>query len=158
MVGARVKNTANAKYAQTIWEAGHTVGSHSMNHLGTRTLFANEGKAALDREIFKAHDLIATKVTHMSPYMRFPGGTSNADIDAYVWREGLSIWHWNMDSLDFKTPNPQDIVNRVTKLLAKNRKGVLLFHDIKEQTAAALPAIMKYLEDNGYTLVLPVDK
>jgi|GEM_PF-5404185 Predicted xylanase/chitin deacetylase len=158
MVGARVKNAANAKYAQHIWQSGHTVGSHSMNHLGTRSAYAKEGAAAVDREIFKAHDLIATKVSYMSPYMRFPGGTSNADIDALVWREGLSIWHWNMDSLDFKTPNPKEIVQRVTKLLERHKKGVLLFHDIKQQTALALPEIMKYLEDNGYTLVLPVDK
>ncbi|MNL23633.1 Peptidoglycan-N-acetylglucosamine deacetylase [compost metagenome] len=132
--------------------------SHSMHHLGTKTLFKNEGKAALDREIFKAHDLIGEKAGHISPYMRFPGGTSNEAIDAYVYGEGLSIWHWNMDSLDFKTPNPAEIVARVKRLLEKNRKGVILFHDIKHQTVLALPEIMHYLEDNNYKLILPVEK
>ena len=33
------------------------------------------------------------------------------------------------------------------------RKGIILFHDPKAQTAAMLPAFLRYLRDNDYHVV-----
>ncbi|MGC2176611.1 MAG: polysaccharide deacetylase family protein, partial [Bradyrhizobium sp.] len=41
----------------------------------------------------------------------------------------------------------------VTDRLKVAGKGIILFHDTKVQTAAMLPAFLRYLRDNGYHIV-----
>jgi peptidoglycan/xylan/chitin deacetylase (PgdA/CDA1 family) len=48
---------------------------------------------------------------------------------------------------------PQQELKLITGRLAANRKGIILFHDPKAQTAAMLPAFLRYLRDNHYRVV-----
>jgi hypothetical protein len=41
----------------------------------------------------------------------------------------------------------------ITDRLKVARKGIILFHDSKAQTAAMLPAFLRYLKDNHYHVV-----
>jgi peptidoglycan/xylan/chitin deacetylase (PgdA/CDA1 family) len=41
----------------------------------------------------------------------------------------------------------------ITDRLSAAGKGIILFHDTKAQTAAMLPAFLRYLRDNGYHVV-----
>ena len=48
---------------------------------------------------------------------------------------------------------PQEELKLLTERLAIARKGIILLHDPKAQTAAMLPAFLRYLRDNHYRVV-----
>lgn len=48
---------------------------------------------------------------------------------------------------------PKQELKLVTDRLQAAGKGIILFHDTKAQTAAMLPAFLRYLRDNGYHIV-----
>jgi peptidoglycan-N-acetylglucosamine deacetylase len=57
----------------------------------------------------------------------------------------------DIDSLDWKNPTPQKIVERVT---SKVKPGsIVLFHNGAKNTPAALPTVLKTLQSQGYQIV-----
>ena len=48
---------------------------------------------------------------------------------------------------------PRQELKLITDRLKAARKGIILFHDSKAQTAAMLPTFLRYLRDNGYHVV-----
>ena len=49
------------------------------------------------------------------------------------------------------TPNQE--LKLITGRLEAAGKGIILFHDTKGQTAAMMPAFLRYLRDHGYHIV-----
>jgi peptidoglycan/xylan/chitin deacetylase (PgdA/CDA1 family)/3D (Asp-Asp-Asp) domain-containing protein len=61
---------------------------------------------------------------------------------------------WNVDSLDWKDPDPKSIEARVFRVLAQQGdKGVILFHDIHPQTVEAVRLVLPRLKREGYQVV-----
>lgn len=98
--------------------------------------------------------------------IRFPGGSSNTisrnyqrGIMSALTREvidrGYRYYDWNVDSNDAgacaKTGSSSCVYNHVTQNLSKSRCNMILMHDIKSYTAAALRDIIQYGKNNGYT-------
>jgi peptidoglycan/xylan/chitin deacetylase (PgdA/CDA1 family) len=48
---------------------------------------------------------------------------------------------------------PKAELKLLTERLQIARKGIILLHDPKAQTAAMLPAFLRYLRDNHYRIV-----
>jgi peptidoglycan/xylan/chitin deacetylase (PgdA/CDA1 family) len=48
---------------------------------------------------------------------------------------------------------PQQELKLLTERLNAAKKGIILLHDPKAQTAAMLPAFLRYLRDNHYRVV-----
>jgi peptidoglycan/xylan/chitin deacetylase (PgdA/CDA1 family) len=48
---------------------------------------------------------------------------------------------------------PQAQLKILTDRLKAAGKGIILLHDPRAQTAAMLPAFLRYLRDNGYRVV-----
>jgi peptidoglycan/xylan/chitin deacetylase (PgdA/CDA1 family) len=58
---------------------------------------------------------------------------------------------WNVDSLDWKDPTPQQIYERV---VGKVQPGsIVLLHNGAKNTPAALPSILETLQKEGYEIV-----
>ena len=55
------------------------------------------------------------------------------------------------DSLDWKNPTPQQIACRVLKNVKPG--SIVLFHNGAKNTPTALPAILKTLQAEGYSIV-----
>ena len=58
---------------------------------------------------------------------------------------------WDVDSLDWKELPASDITKRVTGKVTSG--SICLFHNAAIHTPEALPAILEYLQGNGYTVV-----
>ncbi|MGM9662468.1 MAG: hypothetical protein ACI3WR_05190 [Oscillospiraceae bacterium] len=56
-----------------------------------------------------------------------------------------------MDSLDWKGISAEELSSRVTKGVGPG--SIVLFHNAGEHTPEALPTILEYLKNEGYTLV-----
>jgi peptidoglycan/xylan/chitin deacetylase (PgdA/CDA1 family) len=66
---------------------------------------------------------------------------------------GADLW-----ASDWNPMSPDQELRLVLGRVEANQGGIVLFHDTKAQTAAMLPAFLRYLRDNGYHVVHLVPK
>jgi peptidoglycan/xylan/chitin deacetylase (PgdA/CDA1 family) len=61
---------------------------------------------------------------------------------------GADLW-----ASDWETMTPKQQLKLLIDRLEADRKGIILLHDPREQTAAMLPDFLRYLKDNHYRVV-----
>ena len=132
-------------------EAGHEVMNHSDTH-PHMTRLSHDGMLA---EAVACDDKIEA-VTGVRPILfRPPYGDYNDTLVAALREIGHYTIQWDVDSLDWKDPPPEDIAKRV---LSRAREGsIILFHNAAKNTPAALPAVIEGLIREGYSF-LPVSE
>ena len=143
------------------FDAGHAIANHSYSH-DYKILYPNR---TLNLDAFKADfkktDDILKEV--LGPYfstkvIRCPGGHMSwrgmEPLDNYLNQEGIASIDWNALNADAegKKKSPEELYNYAVKTAQGKEMVVLLMHDTygKENTAKALPQIIKYFKDNGY--------
>lgn len=137
---------------------GHIVGSHSWSHKNLRNLDISSAR----REIESGRDAVYAATGMRVPFFRFPYGARNETIANWVATEGsgeqpasgMTSFLWNMDSLDWKIRNPQALLRNAIRQLDQERGGIILFHDIHEQTAIVLPLFIDELRTRGFKTVV----
>ncbi|HJV48713.1 MAG TPA: polysaccharide deacetylase family protein [Geothrix sp.] len=143
-------------------KAGFLVGNHSYTHAQLN----KETGAPLDLEIRETDQLLQAIPGAHSQLFRFPYGARTP-----VQLQALQTYHlrsvlWNIDSLDWADPVPSSVADRVLKLIAHEKRGILLFHDIHDRAGKVLPVLIPRLKAEGYRfatldaqghLVLPAD-
>lgn len=143
------------------FEEGHAIANHSYSH-DYGILYPNRVlNLESFKEDFKKTDVILKDV--LGPYfstevIRCPGGHMSwkgmQPLDKYLDENGIASIDWNALSGDAegKKKNPQELYDYAVKTSAGKDMIVILMHDTygKENTAKALPQIIKYYKDNGY--------
>jgi peptidoglycan/xylan/chitin deacetylase (PgdA/CDA1 family) len=124
--------------------AGHEIENHSWSH-------PNMAKSTVDqikREITRTSDVIGG-----SRYLRPPYGAYNTQVASAAAAVGHDLVLWTVDTLDWKNQNADAILAHVK---ADTQPGaIILMHDgggDRSQTAAAIPAMVRWLLSNGYSL------
>ncbi|NLB28918.1 MAG: polysaccharide deacetylase family protein [Clostridiales bacterium] len=142
------------KYPESVralHEAGHEVMNHSNNHEHFTKLSSNEVISSITAANKKISD-----VTGVSPTLfRAPYGEYDDNVISTVRSMGMYTIQWDVDSLDWKDLSAADITKRVTARV--NPGSIVLFHNAALNTPEALPSIIEYLIQNGYS-VLPVSE
>ena len=64
---------------------------------------------------------------------------------------GIAIVNWSIDSLDWKYRDAAKTIEHIKE--NAHNGGILLMHDIHEESVEALPAVIEYLQAEGYELV-----
>ena len=143
------------------YNEGHTVGLHTYTH-DYATIYASVDNFFAD--LYRIQDRVKRITGYSSMIIRFPGGSSNS-ISAYydggshimsrlvneVSARGFTYFDWNISSGDAGgTTSTAEVVKNVTNAL-KAESSVVLQHDIKDFSVAAVEQIIKYGLDNGYT-------
>ncbi len=122
---------------------GYEIGNHTWNHANLTKLTAQQIKDELDQTnqaLIKAN----IKPSHI---FRPPYGA----VNKLVLNAGWPAILWNTDPRDWSTDNPQADINDV---IAHVRPGaIIVMHDTKRSTAAALPEIIKRLRQQDYRFV-----
>ncbi|MDH7478668.1 MAG: polysaccharide deacetylase family sporulation protein PdaB [Syntrophomonadaceae bacterium] len=140
------------KYPETarrIAAEGHEIGSHGYQHINLSTLSFLDIKS----EIMKAHQSIQ-KVTGRNPSLiRTPNGDYDNSVINAAQECGYRVIQWGTDSLDWKNPGVNVIVQRV--LTRAHPGDIILMHasDTCLQTAEALPSVLRGLKEQGFRLV-----
>lgn len=134
-------------------DAKQVVGSHSMTHRNLSSLAAKDYTAAIE-EIRSGKAAVEGATGLSVPFFRFPYGASSKDLKSYLKKSEITGFFWNIDSLDWKIKDPSLLFSRVVKLLKQEQRGIILFHDIHEQTAIALPHVLEELEAQGFQTVV----
>ena len=76
----------------------------------------------------------------------------------YLASRNIAVFSIDVDFSDWRTQSPTRIVDNVMKGLQHTGGGIILFHDIHEQTAKALPTVLEQLKVQGYKVVHLVPK
>ena len=130
---------------------GNDIGNHSDTH----PHLPEVGKDKTQAEIQACNKKIQ-KLTGKTPTLFRPpyGDYDNMVVDC-VKSLGMYCVQWDVDSLDWKDPSPEQMTKTV---LEKVRDGsIVLMHNGAKNTPAALPGIIEGIKDKGYEIVLIKD-
>jgi peptidoglycan/xylan/chitin deacetylase (PgdA/CDA1 family)/uncharacterized caspase-like protein len=136
----------NAEVIRRLVAKGHVLGNHSYSH----AQLAKQTGDSLRREINDADQVLRAVDAQRAPLFRFPYGAHTAEALQLLNAEHLQSVMWNIDSLDWADPVPASIADRVMRSIAKEGRGIVLFHDIHERTVKALPLVLERLVAEGY--------
>ena len=132
--------------------AGHTVGAHTWSHadLHSKKLSEQQGKDEIEKG-FSAIKMALGAAP--SPFFRYPGLAHTQPTLDYLGTRNIAMFSVDIDSLDFKSSSPDQVINTVMTKLDKQGKGIILMHDLQKNTAQALPTILRRLKAGGYKVV-----
>lgn len=154
--GEKARNLVKQEFNE-----GHAIANHSYSH-DYNKLYPNR---ILDIEAFKKDfdktDVILKEILgekFSTRVIRCPGGYMSwkgmNKLDEYLKEKDMVSIDWNALNGDAegKRKNAEELKNYAIKESAEKEIVVLLMHDTygKEETAKALPGIIKYFKDNGY--------
>ena len=137
------------KYPELVKEIvarGHEIGHHSTSHPQMSKL--NETQIAKELNT-QADNVLA--IAGVRPVLfRPPYGDYNNRVITTARAQGFVPIQWSVDSLDWKNRGAQEIINRATKVKSGD---IVLFHNDSQYILDALPAVLKYYAENGYSVV-----
>ena len=141
------------------YREGHAIGVHTFTH-NYRQIYSGVGSYFED---FKAcEELIYQQTGSYTKLFRFPGGSSNTvssfnpgimgTLATYMRDMGYYYFDWNVSSGDAKTVQipTYEVYRNVINGCAEYDTCVVLQHDVKGFSVAAVEDIIKWGLDNGY--------
>lgn len=137
----------NEDKLKEIYDAGFDIGTHSNTHPKMSTL----SKDQIRNELETSMNMI-TKVTGKPvKFFRPPFGDYNDTLITTAGELGLKTIQWDVDTLDWKGLSANEILERV-KTSVKNG-SIILCHNNSDHIVEALPLIISYLKEQGYSMV-----
>ena len=100
---------------------------------------------ALEEEAVKA------LTDHAPTLFRAPYGEYDNNLVSGLKERDMYCVQWNIDSLDWKDPSPDEMVSRIKEKLCPG--SVILMHNGATNTPEALPKIIEMIQGEGYTIV-----
>src|SRR5215475_692133 len=146
--------------------AGHTIGGHTWSHANLASKMswpkraAQKGNAELSmnggaiEEIEKGFSAIKLAIGEApAPFFRFPYLQAPKEAMEYMATRNIAVFSHDLDSFDFRKGSPEDVIKSVLSKLERKGKGIILMHDLKQHTAAALPQLLSELKAQGFKVV-----
>lgn len=133
------------------YEAGHEIQNHSDQHPHVQGMNVNE----LISDTRACSQKIAMITGEEPTLYRAPYGEYDDALITTIEGMGLKPIQWDVDSVDWKEPSPQEITEKV--LAGTHSGSILLFHNDLKNTTEALPDILTQLRDKGFEFVTVSD-
>ncbi len=130
------------------FKEGHSLGVHTWNHPQLTKIpddkIVNEITSTADAIKKAAPD---AKLTFTRP----PYGAFNPRVISVLKSLNHAAVIWDVDTLDWKHRDPNAVLTQVQQ---QTKPGsIILMHDIHPTSIQAVPAIIKYLRSQGFTMV-----
>lgn len=148
---------------------GHTIAHHTWSHPNIRdlkpeaaTAEIDNGIAAVEKALHGAATMtpgIATATpgiamaTPGTPFFRYPYFEMTPATLDLLQKRGIAVLGADLWASDWEPMKPGRQLKLLTERLQIARKGIILLHDPKAQTAAMMPAFLRYLRRNHYRVV-----
>ena len=149
MVGRQA--SADPQLARQVRAAGHTIGTHTQNHLLYR-MPPDRAAHEIDTGIASVGAAFGSQRA-LAPFFRFPGLFRTAEAEQHLRSRGLMAWSVDADSYDWKKISSGHMLNHTLAELEKRRGGILLMHDVQAKTALTLPTLLREMKARGYRIV-----
>lgn len=140
-------------------DEGHTVALHTASH---QYQLVYRSVDDYYNDLNQVHDRVLRITGVDSRIIRFPGGSSNTVSRKYakgimttltkdVVSKGYKYYDWNISSGDAGNTTSSSVVyQNVVGALRHDRANMVLMHDVKSYTAAAIEDIVVYGLNHGY--------
>lgn len=152
IIGQQAK--ANPEGVRKLVAAGHTVGTHSMNHPLTFDRMPIEKiEAEVNGGIEWTSAAMTDQSSQLAPFFRIPGLMRAEGVENYLISRGIQVWSADFPADDWRHIPPDRVYQIAMQRLEAKGKGILLLHDIQPRTVAALPKIIRELKARGYRIV-----
>lgn len=143
------------------YAAGHTVAIHSYTHDYNKIYASTD---AYWEDLQAMQDVIVAQTGQETKLVRFPGGSSNTVSDfnpgimttlaQQLHDNGYEYFDWNVTSGDAgDTTSTDEIVQNVISGMQTYSVSVVLQHDSKDYSVAAVEQIIQWGQENGYTFL-----
>jgi peptidoglycan/xylan/chitin deacetylase (PgdA/CDA1 family) len=131
---------------------GHTVGTHTKTHADLPSLDLADAKAEIQGGITAAAVALGPEQT-LAPFFRAPYLATSPAIEEYLRARGLMLWGIDVDSEDWRSDLPDNVLTRIFAGLNRVHQGIILMHDVQPVTAQVLPTLLQELKARGYKVV-----
>ena len=138
------------KYPESVKEIakrGHDVGNHSDTHAHMTQISKTDQLS----EIEECNKKIKAITKHDVTLFRPPYGEYDNSVVETCDSINMYCVQWNIDSLDWKDPSPQEMVERIQQKLCPG--SIILLHNGAKNTPEALPMIIEAIKEEGYKIV-----
>lgn len=120
------------------------IGNHTYDH-------NHFGKAVSPSDIQMASDAIYKTCGVHPTAFRSPGGSTTYTILDECKKEGMTLYHWSLDTLDWKYQDADRLYKTVLENVGDG--DIVLMHEIYPSTADAIERIVPELTKKGYRIV-----
>jgi peptidoglycan/xylan/chitin deacetylase (PgdA/CDA1 family) len=133
------------------------LGNHTWSHPDMTTLSSAGQAAQMDRATSQQRALVGDRPCFFRP----PYGAYNSTTLSLAASRGMQVWNWSVDTEDWKAAG-SSAQTWVDRIVSRAQAGgsqshpVILMHNQpggSPATLAALPRIITYYRDRGYTFV-----
>lgn len=143
------------------YAAGHSVAIHSYTHDYDKIYASSD---AYWEDLQAQQDVIVAQTGQETKLVRFPGGSSNTVSDfnpgimttlaQQLHDKGYEYFDWNVSSGDAgETTSTDQVVENVISGIQSCSVSVVLQHDSKDYSVAAVERIIQWGQENGYTFL-----
>ncbi|CAN5228794.1 polysaccharide deacetylase family protein [soil metagenome] len=136
--------------------AGHTIGHHTWSHANLGKVSEAAAVEEIERGIAADETALQGKLSNSvptTPFFRFPYFESTPALLDLLQKRNIAVFGADFWASDWNKMTPQQELKLITDRLQVARKGIILFHDTKAQTAAMMPDFLRYLRENHYRVV-----
>jgi len=146
------------------YREGHSIGVHTYSH-DYSSIYSSE--QAYFNDFYATEELIYAQTGEYTQLFRFPGGSSNtvssfnpgimSRLASYMTNMGYKYFDWNVLSGDAgETTDTKKIIENIEEGCEGMTTSVVLQHDIKNYSVAAVEDVIIWGLENGYQF-LPMD-
>ncbi len=144
LIGRHVRE--NSGLAAMIVKNGNELGCHTFNHRNLEQMDPNAAK----QDIESAKQLIEQDSQRQVGLFRPPGGHLDQSLLKMINGMGLKVVLWSIDPEDWYASPEKIIANVLTNL---QPGSIILLHEDRASTLAALPTLIGTIKQRGYQLV-----
>lgn len=143
-------------------EAGHSIAVHTYSHEYSQIYKSEEAYMA---DFEKMENIIEQQTGKRTKLFRFPGGSSNTvsknycpgimtALTQHMTDKGYVYFDWNVVSGDAgETTDTEQVYQNIIAGIQKNPASVVLQHDIKGFSVAAVERVIEWGKENGYVFL-----
>ncbi len=144
---------AHPDAARRIYNAGHTIGTHSQNHpLSFDQISDGRVEHEIDDGIASVTAALGDSKA-LAPFFRVPGLRRTASVEAHLRTRSLVVWSSDTLADDWRPISSDQVLRLALSRLEARGKGVLLLHDIQARTVLMLPTLLAELKKRGFKIV-----
>lgn len=146
---------ANASIAKRELAEGHSLGHHTLSHPLLNHMPFAKAQAEINRGIAADEFAVygAKRTETATPFFRFPGFASSPALLDYMNGRGFVVFGADVWASDWQPMSSEQELRLILARIDRVRRGIVLLHDTKRQTAQMLPAFLRELKRRGYHVV-----
>jgi peptidoglycan/xylan/chitin deacetylase (PgdA/CDA1 family) len=150
VVGAKVD--AAPDLVRRLLDQGHSLGAHCQNHVHLAELSFADATREIENGIQSLRRALQPR-SLADPFFRPPYLEDTPEIAEYLNKERIVNWNFGWLFDDWTDISVDELVRSVIARAERERKGIIILHDIWPVTCKALPPILEELDRRGFRFV-----